>query len=667
MSSQSRHVRRILFAERQECRTTTESRIGEVRDHVAATRGDLEAVTSEFRPAVNKNLRMGAGSPFGMPRFTRGLEARTPPRPLAACLPDWNRISAGSGLFGPPRTLNRTVSALLALLFALCSSAESQTPRELAAQAGSAMRHGDYRAAELKYVELIEHMPNVAELHSNLGLAQLSLGDLRGAEASFRTALQLDPGVTAAKFLLGRILFQSSRYEEAARLLESAAADHPGQPTIARLLAASWIGLERYDDASSQYDKLLEADPNDTEALYGLGKLYLHRGQQAFDLLADFEDSAFYLLANADFHAERPRFTELAEDFYLRAVEAEPGHAGLRSALGMFLLRRRDWKAAQEAFGQALERDPQAYEALFGGAFARLAGGDWEGAAADIASAAQIRPEFFRPPPAPPVDELDALVRDPLLNKGDFGSAYLRWVFTGEQPLPPTGVSRLPPSGLERMRELLKVGRYEEVTRMHGVNGPEAIYLRGAAYRQLGLSILGRLMEESPDTARAHQLLADSLHAENRFGEAAAEYEAALDRQPGDPVLLLSLANTRLREPKYRLATEAYRQVIAVAPANAEAFYNLGIALVAQNLHREALTPLRRALALQPDLRLAHATLGKALAALGEVEKAVEHLEAGASTDEDGTLHYQLFQAYRKLGLAEKAEAARQRSAELRP
>ena len=564
----------------------------------------------------------------------------------------------------------RTGRVLIALLLVLCVAGQTQAPQELATEAVSAMRDGRYREAELKFARLIEQVPGVAELHSNLGLARLSLGDFRGAEASFRSALELSPDISAPKFLLGRMLFRSSRYEEAARLLESVAEAHPEDASIARLLAATWVGLQRYDAAALQYRKLLQADPHDTEAFYGLGKLRLHQGQQEFERLSEFEDSAFYLLANAEFQAERSergRFAAVAEDFFRRAIEAEPSHPGLRSALGTFLLRRGEWEAARQMFGQALERDSRAHEALFGRAFAKLAEGDWRGAAADIGTAARIRPEFFRPLPAPPVDELDVRVHLQLLDGRDFGSAYLRWVLTGEPAPSPTGDSELSRTGLERMRDLLAVGRFEELARMPGVKGPEAIYLRGAAYRQLGKSMLDRLIEESPDSARSHQLLADSLYAENRFGEAAEQYVLALERQPGDPVLLLSLANARLREPNFRLATEAYRKVLAISPADAEASYNLGLALAAQNLHREAVTPLRRALELQPDLALGHAALGKALAALGEIEEAVAHMEAGASTDEDGTLHYQLFQAYRELELDAKAEAARKRSIQLSP
>ena len=199
----------------------------------------------------------------------------------------------------------RTGRTLIALLLVLCWTGQTQTPQELATQAVSAMRAGRYAEAELKFEQLIEQVPGVAELHSNLGLARLSLGDFHGAEASFRSALELNPDISAPKFLLGRMLFRSSRYEEAARLLESAAKSHPGDASIARLLAATWIGLQRYDDAALQYRELLEADHRDTEALYGLGKLHLYRGQQEFDRLGEFEDSAFYLLANAEFQAER--------------------------------------------------------------------------------------------------------------------------------------------------------------------------------------------------------------------------------------------------------------------------------------------------------------------------------------------------------------------------
>ena len=51
---------------------------------------------------------------------------------------------------------------------------------------------------------------------------------------------------------------------------------------------------------------------------------------------------------------------------------------------------------------------------------------------------------------------------------------------------------------------------------------------------------------------------------------------------------------------------------------------------------------------------------------LDRTEEAIEHLELGADTDTDGSIHYQLFSLYRKLGQKEKAKSALHTSQKLR-
>jgi tetratricopeptide (TPR) repeat protein len=83
-----------------------------------------------------------------------------------------------------------------------------------------------------------------------------------------------------------------------------------------------------------------------------------------------------------------------------------------------------------------------------------------------------------------------------------------------------------------------------------------------------------------------------------------------------------------------------------------------GTALVQLHEYQSAVSILQRALELDAHLLEAHAQLGKALDQVGEPEQAVRHLELAASTDTDGSLHFQLYKLYRKLGEKEKADAA---------
>ncbi len=593
----------------------------------------------------------------------------------------------------------RTRAALIPLLVA---TLHAQAPQELMQAANEAMQRRDYATAEKHFSSLVKQLPQVAELHSNLGLALLAQQHFEGAEESFRQALRLKPELFAPNFFLGRILFQQSRYEEALPLLRAAVKAQPGEAMVRRLVAATLVGLERYEEAVAEYRTLLDRDPEDVETLYGLGKVYLHLGQRTFDRLQHHEDSAFFLLANAEFQAQRPRFEEVAEDFYRRAIAAAPDHAGLRTALGMFLLRQQDWAGAREAFEQALVRDPFAYRALFGRAFARIGAGELEDALQDLERAAAIRPEFFQPLPEPPVESLTVkqVGLEPGGPSGGFAAAYLRAALSGDPALLAAAEGALPKAesfagDLEEMlrrkryegviprlaprsdqlpvqqrivlmRALLEVRQYRTLAILDAGDHPEEIYLQGTAYHRLGREMLERLAAADPDSARAHQLLGDSFYARELYTDAAAEYQEAVKTRPDDPELLYALGSTWLKIPDYPRATATYRRLLQLQPLHAEAAYNLGVSLAAQNQHQEAIEPLRRAIELNPDLKQAHVALGRVFSALEKPREALPHLELGADTDTDGTVHYQLFQIYRELGRHQEAAEARKQSLALR-
>jgi tetratricopeptide (TPR) repeat protein len=67
---------------------------------------------------------------------------------------------------------------------------------------------------------------------------------------------------------------------------------------------------------------------------------------------------------------------------------------------------------------------------------------------------------------------------------------------------------------------------------------------------------------------------------------------------------------------------------------------------------------LKTALASDPRLLAADASLGLALSRLGEHAAAVPHLEKAIELDEDGSLYYQLGRAYQAMGQHEKATSA---------
>jgi Flp pilus assembly protein TadD len=106
-----------------------------------------------------------------------------------------------------------------------------------------------------------------------------------------------------------------------------------------------------------------------------------------------------------------------------------------------------------------------------------------------------------------------------------------------------------------------------------------------------------------------------------------------------------------------------FRALVEIAPADAEAFYNLGLALKQQDQFGAAETALGRAAQLDPPLPEAPFTLGVVLWQTGRADEAVQQfLEALARKADYGDAHFMLGTILKQQGALAEA-AARFRSA----
>ena len=615
------------------------------------------------------------------------------------------------------------------------SLVRGQSPQELSSAAATAMKHQDYQKAAEYYEKLLQLAPNAAEIYSNLGLARYFQKKIEPAEKAFEEALRRNSNLFVPNFFLGRLYFETGRYQRALPLLQNALELQPQQEAVRRFIAAVLVGLNRFDEAIAQYKELLKENPEDVESLYSLGLVYLDLGQKAFDQLANFKDSGFVPLVTAEFYADRPEWQTVTIRNYRQAVIASPKVPGLRIALGMFLLKVEDRDAAKQAFEEELQLDPFSYEARFGISVFHLFKGDIRAALRELNEAVNIRPQFFDPLPPLPVNFVsqqqpgDYLHLEQEAKQGSFGAAYLLTELSahlgrrehtvwwrslaekrrdklihdyhsstrmpGELPehnrpslglqyirekryedglrmlLPPgAGVMTNSEIRTALMRTLFRLERFENlIDLLEGVklsDDPEVFYVLGASYKKLALQTLEKIVELNPESVRAHQLLGDALFVQELFQQAANEYETAAKIAPGNPALLFSLGNAYFEQLEFERSTEVYQRVLELDPFHAEAHLMQGSCLLRLGRPQRAIPLLRRALELHPELVGAHVPLGRALAMLDRTEEAIEHLELGADTDTDGSIHYQLFSLYRKLGEKEKAKSALHTSQKLR-
>lgn len=160
--------------------------------------------------------------------------------------------------------------------------------------------------------------------------------------------------------------------------------------------------------------------------------------------------------------------------------------------------------------------------------------------------------------------------------------------------------------------------------------------LRAEGEEEAALEVLSRLGDDFPDRPQVHSAQGDLLRSLERFEEAEAAYDRAIELTPdrAGGLWLLHFARALSREGQGDWpGTEAdLRRALALAPDQPQVLNHLGYSLVERGESLpEALELLERAVALRPDSGAIVDSLGWALFKLGRHAEAVLRLEAAAT------------------------------------
>jgi tetratricopeptide (TPR) repeat protein len=131
-----------------------------------------------------------------------------------------------------------------------------------------------------------------------------------------------------------------------------------------------------------------------------------------------------------------------------------------------------------------------------------------------------------------------------------------------------------------------------------------------------------------PPELEAIMLMAEArrCHAAGHLAQAEKHYRATLVLQPTLALGFLRLAEVLLAQRRSREAIDIARQLTANDPTNAGAHYLTGLAHINLGEGGLALSAMRRAVILDPDLYAAHIHIAVILRKLGHVREALEHL-----------------------------------------
>lgn len=325
----------------------------------------------------------------------------------------------------------------------------------------------------------------------------------------------------------------------------------------------------RLDEAEAVYQKALMGEPNNAEALHGLGVLMVQWGQP---------DQAIPLLNKA--LASRPDYT-LAYN-----------HLGCAyQTLG----RNEDALAAYE---QAVQCDPAFAEGWNNLAIALAATGRLTDAESKLRHAIRLWPDY-----AKAYDNLGMLLQQ----QGRLSEALQAY----EKSIKLDGGS---PESVENFKNALMLA-----------GDAESYVARFQKELAESVDAYQKTLNEHPQVAEAHNNLGNALKEQHRYQEAISHYKLAAALRPDytAPLNNWGVALQEMERPAE--AIPYYEAALATKPDDAQVHSNLAAALMELGRIDEALDHLEASVYLNADYQEARYNLALALLNLGRLQEGWRH------------------------------------------
>lgn len=612
--------------------------------------------------------------------------------------------------------MNHYIKLLLLVLLVKPEPGFGQQPpasrfESLVAAAQQAQTAHDYAAAENAYKQAARIEPTMPELWANLGLMQHQTGDIAGAILSFQHANRLNPSLYVPNLFLGIDYLREGKAREAMPFLLKAEKTNGTDPQPPLALGRAYLSVGNFSAATQQLIHATALNPKLGSAWFTLGIAYLDQVEEAArNLSSESQDSPYAKALFAESLGKQSRYRE-ATTIYKGLLAAPVPPPCMHSELGFSLLKEHDATAAAAEFATERTANPGCSLAILGQARIAMDAGANKDALALLqdlwnrdhgfveSSLATLMEglsanrsvsfiEFIaQEHDAIPADLYEAICdvlrgstpeRDESRARQESSAAPTSAVHSTAEQYYASGqflkcADQLTPSvtaGHPDKLLLLAVCSFFAGDNKRSAaaatslatlqpHSMSALYWSIKADQRLSLEALARFQKLEPDSARSHILLGDIYRQRERFDDALVEYKKALAIAPDDAAALLGEASAYLGNNNFEQTIETARAALMRTPDDPELNVVMAEALVSHDDFTAAEPFLQKSLhAKLQMLPHIHALLGKVYAETGRTQEAVEQLRLGASSDEDGAIHYQLARLCRQLGKNKDAAEA---------
>jgi superkiller protein 3 len=193
----------------------------------------------------------------------------------------------------------------------------------------------------------------------------------------------------------------------------------------------------------------------------------------------------------------------------------------------------------------------------------------------------------------------------------------------------------------------------------------DALYYQGLVTARLSQWQFQRLEAMAPGSPRLHQLLAESLEAQDRRQAAESEYEAALAARPDLLEALLGLAKLRRIRLACDEAVPLYEKAEAARPTF-DGAYGLGVCQSTMQDDDAAIASFEHAIQRDPRAAVAWVGLGTSLNKVHRPAEAIVKLQRAIALEPGmGEAYYALGMAYQSSGDKVNAAAAFRKAEQL--
>ena len=459
------------------------------------------------------------------------------------------------------------------------------------------------------------------------GLQLAQQGDLKGAEAELRRAVELGPQDPFCLSSLGSILGMQQKLEESNLYLQKALKIDPHDSVARRNLASNQFQLGQLKPAKDNLESVLKARPSDTTAILLLGMVA--------EELKDYSRAAKLLSSVPDQVRQRPEsIAALARSYY---------HTNQKEKAGETL--------------KILQEHPAGPEGVF-------LGGQAATEAEDYATAEQMFNSIWSAYPDTAKLGYSLALVQYRSNRIDAAQATLRQLLDAGRES----------SDIYNLQSWCfhKQGKLKEAVRAMD----QAIDLdprRETNYLDLGkiliehkrysvaLEAAKKAIEVAPGSYQAYQLKGNAESNLSLFSEAVKSYQRAVELNPNSSDAILTLALAQSAEGLTEEAVATFEKGIKRFPQDPKLYQAFGRTLLIPDsgsdaaAESRAVTLLEKALSLDDSLPESHFELGALALKKGNMESALRHLRRAAQLDPTNSkVHYVLSRAYRRLGRNEE-------------